>query len=75
MSLPPKEGGAGFLIAATPVSGAFYFGIPFFCGLLFPIRYTMGGLIALHSIWLRWNRRVAWKGRVYAPPAAIKPAQ
>jgi chlorobactene glucosyltransferase len=62
-------------LAATHVSGAVYFGIPFFYGLLFPIGYTMGGLIALNSIWLRWNKRVAWKGRVYAPPAAIKPAQ
>jgi chlorobactene glucosyltransferase len=66
---------ASLALAATHVSGAVYFGIPFFYGLLFPVGYTMGGLIALNSIWLRWNNRVAWKGRIYTTPAAIKPAQ
>jgi chlorobactene glucosyltransferase len=65
---------ASLALALTHVSGAVYFGIPFYYGLLFPFGYTMGGFIALNSIWLRWKGRVAWKGRVYSPPA-VKPAQ
>ena len=64
---------ASLALAATHISTALYFGIPFFYGLLFPLGYTMGGLIALNSIRLRWTKRVAWKGRVYGPPAAINP--
>lgn len=65
---------ASTALAATHVSAARYFRIPFFYGLFFPVGYTMGGLIALNSIRLRENRRVAWKGRIYTPPAEIKSA-
>ncbi len=65
---------ASTALAATHISAARYFRIPFFYGLFFPVGYTMGGLIALNSIRLRWSRRVAWKGRVYTPPEAMKSA-
>ncbi|HWD19750.1 MAG TPA: glycosyltransferase [Verrucomicrobiae bacterium] len=65
---------ASLALIATHVFSARYFGIPFFYGLLFPFGYTMGGLIALNSIRLRWKKRIAWKGRIYAPPAAITTA-
>jgi chlorobactene glucosyltransferase len=47
------------------LAGAAYFGIPLVYGLLFPLGYTAGALIALDS--LRWHMsgRVRWKGRVY----------
>ncbi len=50
----------GLHIAAT-----FYFGIPFWYGLLFPIGYAAGALMALDSVRRRITGRVVWKGRIY----------
>ncbi len=47
------------------VAGASYFRIPLWYGLLFPLGYTAGALIAIDSISRRWRRRVSWKGRTY----------
>ena len=54
---------AGF---ALHIAGAIYFRIPFWYGLLFPIGYTVGALLAADSIRQRWQARVTWKGRVYS---------
>lgn len=48
------------------IAGTIYFRIPFWYGLLFPIGYTAGALIAADSIRQRWQARVTWKGRVYS---------
>jgi chlorobactene glucosyltransferase len=51
---------------ALHVAGAIHFAIPFWYGLLFPLGYTAGALIAADSIRRRRRARVAWKGRVYS---------
>ncbi len=48
------------------VAATFYFRIPFWYGLLFPLGYTLGALIALDSVRRRWRGRVSWKGRIYS---------
>ncbi len=47
------------------IAGALHFGIPVWYGLVFPLGYSGGALVALES--LRWRLRgaVRWKGRVY----------
>jgi chlorobactene glucosyltransferase len=47
------------------IAGAAFFRIPLFYGLLFPLGYTVGALIALDSLRWRITGRVRWKGRVY----------
>jgi chlorobactene glucosyltransferase len=51
----------GLHIAAT-----FYFRIPFWYGLLFPLGYTLGAAMALDSVRRRLTGRVIWKGRMYS---------
>lgn len=51
----------GLHIAAT-----FYFRIPFCYGLLFPLGYTVGALMAVDSVRRRLQGRVSWKGRIYS---------
>lgn len=48
------------------VTGAIYFGAPMWYGLLFPVGYALGALIALDGLRRRLTGRVAWKGRVYS---------
>jgi chlorobactene glucosyltransferase len=60
---------ASLALFCTHVRGAFYFGIPCWYGLLFPMGYAAGALIALNSVRLRLKGKVAWKGRVYQPVA------
>jgi chlorobactene glucosyltransferase len=48
------------------LAGALHFGIPWWYGLVFPLGYTAGALIALDSIRRRLVHRVEWKGRRYA---------
>jgi chlorobactene glucosyltransferase len=48
------------------VGGAVHFKIPWWYGLLFPLGYTAGGVMALDSVRWRMRRRVYWKGRVYS---------
>lgn len=47
------------------IGGAVHFRIPWWYGLLFPLGYTAGAVMALDSIRWRITRRVHWKGRVY----------
>lgn len=47
------------------IAGAVHFGIPLWYGLVFPVAYSAGALIALDSVRWRLVRRVRWKGRVY----------
>jgi chlorobactene glucosyltransferase len=47
------------------IAGASYFGIPPWYGLLFPLGYSAGALIAADSVRRRLSGRVSWKGRTY----------
>ncbi|HET9108532.1 MAG TPA: glycosyltransferase family 2 protein [Steroidobacteraceae bacterium] len=47
------------------LGGAVHFRIPWWYGLLFPLGYTAGAVMALDSVRWRFRRRVHWKGRVY----------
>jgi chlorobactene glucosyltransferase len=47
------------------VGGAAHFRIPWWYGLLFPLGYTAGAVMALDSVRWRFTGRVHWKGRVY----------
>ena len=47
------------------VAGAHYFGIPLWYGLLFPVGYTAGAIMAIDSLRLRLSGRMSWKGRTY----------
>jgi chlorobactene glucosyltransferase len=48
------------------VAATFYFRIPFWYGLLFPLGYTAGALIAVDSVRRRLRGQVSWKGRIYS---------
>jgi len=48
------------------LAGAAHFRIRIVYGLLFPIGYTVGAIIALDSVRWRLAGRVHWKGRVYS---------
>jgi chlorobactene glucosyltransferase len=47
------------------IAGAAYFRIPLWYGLLFPVGYSTGALIALDSLRRRIVGRIPWKGRIY----------
>jgi chlorobactene glucosyltransferase len=48
------------------IAAAFHFRIPFWYGLLFPLGYAAGALMALDSVRRRLSGRVSWKGRMYS---------
>jgi chlorobactene glucosyltransferase len=48
------------------VAAAVYFRIPVWYGLVFPLGYTAGALMALDSVRRRVSGRVSWKGRIYS---------
>jgi len=48
------------------VAATVYFRIPFWYGLLFPLGYSAGALMALDSVRRRISGRVVWKGRIYS---------
>lgn len=50
---------------ALHIAGALHFGIPWGFGLLFPLGYTVGAMIAVDSVRWRAIGRVRWKGRTY----------
>ena len=52
-------------VIALHLAGAVHFDIPVWYGLLFPLGYTTGALIALDSVRWRLRGRVVWKGRSY----------
>ncbi|MGH6851616.1 MAG: glycosyltransferase [Methylocella sp.] len=60
MALPAS--GAAF---GLHVAGAVYFRIPFWYGLVFPLGYTAGALMALDSVRRRLMGGTSWKGRIY----------
>jgi chlorobactene glucosyltransferase len=61
LALAASGAAFGLHIAAT-----FYFRIPFWYGLFFPLGYTAGALMALDSVRRRLTGRVIWKGRIYS---------
>jgi chlorobactene glucosyltransferase len=69
----PLEGSIALALAVAAaaaavgfhVAGAAHFGVPLWYGLLFPLGYTLGGVIALDGLRRRLTGRVPWKGRVY----------
>jgi len=61
--LPALTGSAAAF--ALHLVGTSFFRIPLWYGLLFPIGYTAGALMALDSVRRRWRGRVTWKGRTY----------
>ncbi|MGH6674904.1 MAG: glycosyltransferase [Xanthobacteraceae bacterium] len=48
------------------IATTFYFRIPFFYGLLFPIGYTIGAIMGMDSVRRRLTGKVIWKGRIYS---------
>lgn len=61
MALLGSAAAFGIHIAAT-----FYFRIPVYYGLLFPLGYTIGTVMAVDSVRRRLTGRVSWKGRIYS---------
>jgi chlorobactene glucosyltransferase len=57
---------ASAAVFALHIAAARHFRIPPWYGLMFPLGYTAGALIAADSIRRRRQARVAWKGRVYS---------
>ena len=51
---------------ALHIAAARHFRIPWYYGLLFPLGYTIGAMMALDSIRRRLRGRVSWKGRIYS---------
>jgi hypothetical protein len=64
LALIPASAGSAAMFGIH-VAGAFYFRVPLWYGLLFPIGYTAGAIMSVDSVRRRlWGRR-SWKGRVY----------
>jgi chlorobactene glucosyltransferase len=61
LALAASGAALGLHVAAT-----FYFRIPFWYGLIFPLGYSVGALMAVDSVRLRLSGKVSWKGRVYS---------
>ena len=59
-ALPTSAAAFGLHLAGTR-----FFRIPFWYGLIFPLGYSLGALIALDSVRRRLSGRVTWKGRTY----------
>jgi len=57
---------AALAALALHVVGAAHFRIPLWYGLMFPLGYTAGALMAIDSMRWRWRGRVGWKGRIYS---------
>jgi chlorobactene glucosyltransferase len=68
------EGSIAFALAVAAaaaalgfhIAGSAHLGVPLWYGLLFPVAYTLGGVIALDGVRRRAIGRVPWKGRVYS---------
>ncbi|MGH8148503.1 MAG: glycosyltransferase, partial [Steroidobacteraceae bacterium] len=48
------------------LAGAAHFHMPLYHGLLYPLGYTVGAVLALDSVRWTLTGRVRWKGRVYS---------
>ncbi len=64
LALVPASAGSA-AIFGLHIAGAFYFGVPFWYGFLFPVGYTAGALLSLDSVRRRLSGRMTWKGRTY----------
>jgi chlorobactene glucosyltransferase len=51
--------------AGLHIAGTFYFRIPFWYGLLFPLGYAVGACLAVDSLWRHWRGKIVWKDRSY----------
>jgi len=60
LALPASAAAFGLHLAGTR-----FFRIPFWYGLIFPLGYTAGALIAIDSVRRRLSGRITWKGRTY----------
>jgi chlorobactene glucosyltransferase len=65
IALPLALAGSGAAFGLH-IAATFYFRIPFWYGLIFPLGYTAGALMALDSVRRRRSGRVSWKGRIYS---------
>jgi chlorobactene glucosyltransferase len=63
LSLALAASGAAFGLHIAATS---YFRIPFWYGLIFPVGYSVGAVMAVDSVRLRLSGKVSWKGRVYS---------
>ncbi|MEX6506226.1 glycosyltransferase family 2 protein [Jiella sp. M17.18] len=60
---------AAFLaVLGFHIAGARHFRVPFWYGLLYPLGYTVGSILALDSVRRRLAGEVSWKGRTYRLP-------
>jgi chlorobactene glucosyltransferase len=64
-ALPLALAGSGAALGLH-LAATFYFRIPFWYGLVFPLGYTVGALMAVDSVRRRLSGRVSWKGRIYS---------
>jgi len=51
---------------ALHIAAAWHFRIPPYYGLLFPLGYTVGAMMAVDSVRRRLHGRISWKGRMYS---------
>lgn len=56
---------ASLAVIALHLVGAVHLEVPFWYGLLFPLGYSAGAVIAFDSLRWRLSGQVRWKGRVY----------
>jgi len=64
LALAPALAGSA-AIFGLHLAGSVYFRIPLWYGLLFPLGYSLGGVLALDSLRWRLTGRMRWKGRTY----------
>jgi chlorobactene glucosyltransferase len=57
---------ASLMAFGLHIAGAVHFRIPFWYGLLFPLGYSIGAVMAFDSLRQRLVGRIPWKGRVYS---------
>lgn len=57
---------ASLAMLGLHVEGARFLGVPRWCGLLFPVGYTMAALIAADGLRQHWRGATVWKGRRYS---------
>jgi chlorobactene glucosyltransferase len=62
-------------VFALHLAATAYFAIPWWYGLIFPLGYTLGALIAADSVIRRSGGRVTWKGRSYPASARMNKAE
>jgi chlorobactene glucosyltransferase len=61
--VPASVGSAA--IFGLHIAGAFYFGVPLWYGLLFPLGYAIYAMMSVDSVRRKLSGRMSWKGRTY----------